>query len=200
MDYTIITDTFIFVADNIVTPEKCTEIIDRFEKYRKHQHQGVTAGGVDISVKESIDLMPDTNPEKWKDIEELFHKKISLMLDLYINHLRNSGILTSFKNNEAIYLVPPSTENMMDTGYQIQRTSPGKGYIWHNDAASHRLLTFILYLNDVEEGWTQFYTGDQVSPSLGRGVIFPATWTYYHQGYPPKQTKYIMTGWLHEPH
>ena len=200
MDSTIITDPFIFVADNIVTPEKCTEIIDRFEKDRKHQHQGVTAGGVDISVKDSIDLMPDMNPEEWKDIEELFHKKISLMLDLYINHLRNSGILTSFKNNEAIYLVPPSTENMMDTGYQIQRTSPGKGYIWHNDAASHRLLTFILYLNDVEEGWTQFYTGDQVSPSLGRGVIFPATWTYYHQGYPPKQTKYIMTGWLHEPH
>ena len=194
------TDRFIFVADNILTPEKCTEIIDRFEKDRKHQHQGVTAGGVDIDVKDSIDLMPDANPKDWKDIEELFHKKISLMLDLYITHLRNSGLLTSFKNNEAIYLVPPSTENMMDTGYQIQRTSPGKGYIWHNDAASHRLLTFILYLNDVEEGWTQFYTGDQVSPSLGRGVIFPATWTYYHQGYPPKQTKYIMTGWLHEPH
>ena len=199
MDSTIITDPFIFVADNIVTPEKCTEIIDRFEKDRKHQHQGVTAGGVDISVKDSIDLMPDMNPEEWKDIEELFHKKISLMLDLYVTHLRNSGLLTSF-NNDGIYLVPPNLENMMDTGYQIQRTSPGKGYIWHNDAASHRLLTFILYLNDVEEGWTQFYTGDQVSPSLGRGVIFPATWTYYHQGYPPKQTKYIMTGWLHEPH
>ena len=199
MDSTIITDPFIFVADNIVTPEKCTEIIDRFEKDRKHQHQGVTAGGVDISVKDSIDLMPDMNPEEWKDIEELFHKKISLMLDLYVTHLRNSGLLTSF-NNDGIYLVPPNLENMIDTGYQIQRTSPGKGYIWHNDAASHRLLTFILYLNDVEEGWTQFYTGDQISPSLGRGVIFPATWTYYHQGYPPKQTKYIMTGWLHEPH
>ena len=199
MDSTIITDPFIFVADNIVTPEQCNEIIDRFEKDRKHQHQGVTAGGVDISVKDSIDLMPDMNPEEWKDIEELFHKKISLMLDLYVTHLRNSGLLTSF-NNDGIYLVPPNLENMIDTGYQIQRTSPGKGYIWHNDAASHRLLTFILYLNDVEEGWTQFYTGDQISPSLGRGVIFPATWTYYHQGYPPKQTKYIMTGWLHEPH
>ena len=199
MDSTIITDPFIFVADNILTPEKCTEIIDRFEQDRKHQHQGVTAGGVDISVKNSIDLMPDSNPKEWKDIEELFHKKISLMLDLYVTHLRNAGLLTSF-NNSAVYLVPPNLESMMDTGYQIQRTSPGKGYIWHNDAASHRLLTFILYLNDVEEGWTQFYTGDQVSPSLGRGVIFPATWTYYHQGYPPKQTKYIMTGWLHEPH
>lgn len=199
MDSTIITDPFIFVADNIVTPEKCNEIIDRFEKDRKHQFQGVTGGGVDINVKNSIDLMPDMNVEEWKDIEDLFHEKISLMLDLYVTHLSNAGLLTSFKN-DSTHLVPPHTENMMDTGYQIQRTSPGKGYIWHNDAARYRLLTFILYLNDVEEGWTQFYTGDQISPSLGRGVIFPATWTYYHQGYPPKQTKYIMTGWLHEPH
>ena len=50
MDSTIITDPFIFVADNILTPEKCTEIIDKFEEDRTHQHQGVTAGGVDISV------------------------------------------------------------------------------------------------------------------------------------------------------
>lgn len=200
MDSTIITDPFIFVADNIVTPEKCNDIIDRFENDKENQAQGVTAAGVQMEVKNSIDLMPDHNPAKWKDIEELFHKKISLMLDLYVNHLANAGTLTSFVNNNSIYLVPPNLENMVDTGYQIQRTRPGKGYTWHHDAAPHRILTFILYLNDVDEGWTQFYTGDQVSPSLGRGVIFPATWTYYHQGYPPKQTKYIMTGWLHEPH
>ena len=60
-----------------------------------------------------------------------------------------------------------------------------------------RYLTFILYLNSVEEGWTQFYNGNQVSPKAGRLVFFPATWTYVHQGYPPKQTKYLMTGWMH---
>tara|TARA_R100000353_G_C6498720_1_gene193659 strand:+ start:114 stop:716 length:603 start_codon:yes stop_codon:yes gene_type:complete len=200
MDSTVLNDPFVYVAENILTPEKCSEIIDRFEKDKKHQHQGVTAGGIDIEVKNSIDLMPDMNPEEWKDVEDLFHEKISLMLDLYINHLSNAGVYSSFVNNDQIHLHPPNLEKMMDTGYQIQRTRPGKGYTWHHDAAPHRILTFILYLNTVDEGWTQFYTGDQVSPSTGRGVIFPATWTYYHQGYPPLQTKYIMTGWLHEPH
>ncbi len=48
MDSTIITDPFIFVADNIVTPEKCNDIINRFENDKENQAQGVTAGGVDI--------------------------------------------------------------------------------------------------------------------------------------------------------
>ena len=56
---------------------------------------------------------------------------------------------------------------------------------------------FILYLNTVEEGWTQFGNGDQIAPITGRAVMFPATWTYVHQGYPPRQTKYIMTGWMY---
>ena len=74
-------------------------------------------------------------------------------------------------------------------------------YVWHHDGQfdqfKTRELTYILYLNDVDEGWTQFYNGNQVSPRAGRVIIFPATWTYIHQGYPPKQTKYLMTGWLH---
>ena len=87
MDSTIINDPFVFVAEDIITPEKCSEIIDRFEKDKKHQRQGVTAGGIQIEVKNSIDLMPDNNPEDWKDVEDLFHEKISLMLDLYIKPL-----------------------------------------------------------------------------------------------------------------
>ena len=93
------------------------------------------------------------------------------------------------------------TNNVTDTGYQIQKTNSGKGYIWHNDyehdSQKSRMLTYIIYLNDVEEGWTQFYNGDQISPRAGRVVIFPATWTYVHQGYPPLQNKFLITGWIH---
>ena len=98
-------------------------------------------------------------------------------------------------------VIHPQRESITDTGYQIQKTEPGKGYVWHHDGQfdqfKTRELTYILYLNDVDEGWTQFYNGNQVSPRAGRVIIFPATWTYIHQGYPPKQTKYLMTGWLH---
>ncbi len=200
MDSTIINDPFIFVAENILTPNKCEEIINRFEADKENQRQGVTAKGIDLNVKNSIDLKADDFPEKWKDIEELFHESISLLYNLYITHLRNAGTFHNFSTNTYSTLGPPNVENMMDTGYQIQRTEPGKGYIWHHDFCEYRLLTFILYLNTVDEGWTQFYTGDQVEPVVGRGLVFPATWTYYHQGFPPKQRKYIMTGWLHEPH
>ena len=57
MDSTIINDPFVFVAEDIITPEKCSEIIDRFEKDKKHQRQGVTAGGIQIEVKNSICLL-----------------------------------------------------------------------------------------------------------------------------------------------
>jgi len=63
-----------------------------------------------------------------------------------------------------------------------------------------RVLTFIWYLNDIEEdGYTEFMDGTKVQPKTGRFCLFPATWEYHHRGYPPKsQTKYICTGWLHK--
>ena len=65
---------------------------------------------------------------------------------------------------------------VFDSGYQIQRTSVGKGYSWHDDfdlkgmngEDGPRYLTFIWYLNTVDEGWTQFHNGNQVAPKQGR--------------------------------
>ena len=89
----------------------------------------------------------------------------------------------------------------MDTrhnGFQIQRTKPDEGYAWHNDSCSQRLLTWIWYLNDVEEGYTEFYDGFKVKPETGKLMIFPATWQYPHRGVPPKTgLKYICTGWVY---
>tara|TARA_Y100000401_G_scaffold37371_1_gene27998 strand:- start:1219 stop:1824 length:606 start_codon:yes stop_codon:yes gene_type:complete len=201
MDSTIIRDPFIFVADNLIEPDKCQDIINRFEKDKKTQKQGCTAAGVNLNIKNSIDLKVDDNPDEWKDVEDLFHKTLGTLIDLYCTHIVDSGGgLIHFTDGMGFHMTPPYIDNIMDTGYQIQRTKPGKGYVWHQDYSRDRILTFIFYLNTVDEGWTQFWTGDQVSPMVGRGLVFPATWTYFHQGFPPLQTKYIMTGWLHEPH
>ena len=200
MDSTIITDPFIYVADDILAPTKCKEIIDRFEERKEQQKPGETGLGLRTDIKDSTDLKVDYHPDEWKDVTNIFKECVSNLFNQYVSHLSNAGNFYNFYSNTYTTLTPPNTESMMDTGYQIQRTYPGKGYIWHHDSEDYRLLTFIIYLNTVDEGWTQFYTGNQVEPVVGRGLIFPATWTYFHQGYPPKQTKYIMTGWLHEPH
>ena len=195
MDTTILSDPYVWVYDSVIPNKKCREIINRFESDNRH-HQGITAGGVQKQVKDSLDLFV-TDLSTWKDIDSLFNSLIGHLLDNYRLHLFNAGQLTSFTTNQRLPIMPPLGKNVRDVGYQIQKTEPGKGYTWHSDYELGRVLTFILYLNTVEEGWTQFYNGDQVSPQAGRCVIFPATWTYYHQGLPPKQTKYIMTGWIY---
>ena len=195
MDSTILTDPFIWVYDNVIPNNKCREIINRFEADNRH-HQCMTAGGVQKNVKNSLDLFV-TDLNDWKDIDDLFKDLIQHLIIQYSTHLKNSSNLISFTENKQIPIAPALTSNVRDVGYQVQKTNPDEGYVWHSDYEIGRILTFILYLNTVEEGWTQFYNGDKVSPQAGRCVIFPATWTYYHQGYPPKQTKYIMTGWVY---
>lgn len=87
---------------------------------------------------------------------------------------------------------------------RIQKTKIGGGYhIWHCEAdgrvTGNRILAWMLYLNDVEEGGeTEFlYQHKRVKPKTGTLVIWPAAFTHTHRGNPPlSNTKYIITGWI----
>lgn len=87
---------------------------------------------------------------------------------------------------------------------KVQKTETGEGFHnWHFENSdrlnSVRLLTFTLYLNDVEEGGeTEFlYYPMRVKPEKGTLLIFPAAFTHTHRGNQPLSgTKYIATGWL----
>ena len=68
----------------------------------------------------------------------------------------------------------------------------------HNDAL-HRVVLFMFYLNDVEEGGqTEFYYQHRsVKPKAGRMVIAPAGFTHTHRGcIPESNDKYILTSWM----
>jgi hypothetical protein len=88
--------------------------------------------------------------------------------------------------------------------FKVQRTSPNEGYhIWHFEDTTrmqrNRLLTFMVYLNDIEDGGeTEFlYLSKRIKPVAGRVLIWPAGYTHTHRGNPPlKDTKYIITGWV----
>jgi len=88
-------------------------------------------------------------------------------------------------------------------GNKVQRTNIGQGYhVWHyesaNRASSNRLLTHIVYLNDVEDGGETelLYQRMRIKPKAGTLLIFPAAFTHTHRGNPPySNDKYIITGW-----
>ncbi len=92
---------------------------------------------------------------------------------------------------------------IMSEGMKIQKTEKSQGYhVWHCERSSgrynNRVLSWILYLNDVEEGGeTEFlHYSKRFQPMKGSLLVFPAHFTHVHRGNPPLSgTKYIATGW-----
>jgi len=87
----------------------------------------------------------------------------------------------------------------------IQHYKVGGGFkTWHCERASgddiirDRHLVFMTYLNDVEDGGTEFFHQKTiVKAEKGLTLIWPADWTYTHKGqisYTKEKT--IITGWL----
>jgi hypothetical protein len=68
-----------------------------------------------------------------------------------------------------------------------------------NSGSSLRQVSFILYLNDVQEGGeTVFPTHDmKVAPREGRALMFPASFIFPHLSDPPKSNpKYAIVTWF----
>lgn len=84
---------------------------------------------------------------------------------------------------------------------QILKYAPGEYYDPHCDAGPNvpRVISALLYLNDVEEGGeTEFINfGISVKPKAGRLVIFPSNYAYAHAARLPKTgNKYVAVFWM----
>tara|TARA_Y100000114_G_scaffold46760_1_gene42594 strand:+ start:230 stop:850 length:621 start_codon:yes stop_codon:yes gene_type:complete len=190
---TIVNDCFTWVKDKVLPGDFCKHIIEKFENNIHLAEQGETGNGLDLNTKKSLDLCI-SRWEDWKEENKYMQDSLRSCVAEYQNFTQQTK-RKSFVTGENYHFAPPY-KMYKDTGFQIQKTEAGEGFTWHSDGYAGRVLTYIFYLNTVDEGWTQFHNGDQIAPETGKVLIFPADWTYFHQGYPPKQTKYIMTGWL----
>ena len=91
---------------------------------------------------------------------------------------------------------------------KLQKTPIGGGYsVWHPEqgagSTSTRCASWLVYLNDVEEGGeTEFlYQKFRQKPVKGTLVVWPAGFTHIHRGNPPySNEKYVITGWMSYPY
>ncbi len=206
---TRITDPHIILHNNIFSKDFCRNLISKFETNIEKGKMGITGSGLDERVKRSFDMSMYEYDWIWKEDIKLINNTINSLLDKYVLGRKEwkcfKRINETFDNPIDNGVFSPFTsqtgQHVFSVDITIQKTLPNDGYEWHNDASCEthnglRVLTYIIYLNDVEEGWTQFINGDQVQPTVGSVLFFPATWTYVHRGYPPKSTKYIATNWI----
>lgn len=184
-----------FIYRGNISHDLCDKIIE-YHKNSKEKNpgliigtseQGISSRYVDKKIKDSIDIMLDSNADLYLEYTNQLQKNINTYIEIFpsCNYYSPCGV------NEPI---------------NIQYYPPGGGYkVWHTErgtakgVCSTRHLVFMTYLNDVTDGGgTQFLNQNlTVDAKKGLTLMWPADWTYTHKGVvSPSQEKYIVTGWL----
>ena len=189
----------LYVNKNSLSKELCEEMISYFES-DTHTYPGVTASGLNHDIKDTTDLvishLADRSP--WDIINKTLAAELKYNIKVYIDGLAEKCD-TEYDMFDACELFIPTI--------QMQKYNKNVGkYVYHNDyscdfATKHvRQITFLWYINDVEEGGeTEFWKNQKVKPEAGKLVLFPAHWTFPHKANKPvSDNKYIITGWIYE--
>jgi hypothetical protein len=175
----------VFEINNNLSVDVCREIIGKFENDNRVT-DGHTGGGFNPDMKKSKDLVVSRYKD-WNNINEFLVDKLNENLGKYVEFIKDK--------------FPPDMltvdfSGIKPCGLQIQKSGH---YGWHVDEmVEHhrvRVVTFIWYLNTIEEGGETGFHYRKVKPEAGKFVMFPATWDYPHCGFPATD-KYIITGWL----
>lgn len=186
-----IRDDFIGIFDNFFTDELCDKYIKYFEN----------------CLTENLTVQRSTPSHQISD-RSTDLLSLKYFLETNLNYVGAEFLATFWAKCYPLYnqkfsiLQQFEKHNIFDL--KIQKTMPGEGYhVWHTEtmhrAERNRIMTFMLYLNDVDVGGeTEFlYQKTRIKPQKDRLLIWPAGYTHPHRGNPPlSNEKYIITGWI----
>lgn len=196
-------NNYIYLKYNSLPDELCDEIIDYYNKEGNNRYEGITAGGLNKNTKDTLDYCIPVNnnsDDKWNKINEILSSELQKNLKIYINNIENS-LCNNFTSNYKIFDKNYFKENT----FMIQKYKKQKGkYIYHDDFSidekGHRVITYLWYLNNVEEGGeTEFWHKIKIKPEKGKLLLFPSHFGFPHCGKMPiSSDKIIITGWLYK--
>lgn len=216
---------FIEIYPNAIPDEFCDELINSFERH-SGVTAGHTGGGVDESKKRSLDLMLDSYDDLTPLKNRLLGYTLShatQYFDKYAMALMGAvSVGVSDQSGQSVTLTPNNYEELGKSraeaivkylyrsgSINIQKYLQAKGGYphWHSEQfpqlghneALHRVVLYMFYLNDVQEGGeTEFYYQNRlIKPKKGAMVIAPAGFTHSHRGNVPLSgDKYIATSWI----
>ena len=187
-DFTYLGNSFIggwYIPEDI-----CDQIIDFYNKNKSLHGPGVVGGNKEPTI--DVEFKKCTQLEVIPFAQELNFYNLHLQdtLNHYIKKYEWADYVNAYK----------VMENM-----SIQHYKPGEGfYQWHSENSGdirvrNRHLVFMTYLNDVENGGTEFYyyPNLKIEAKKGLTLIWPVGWTHTHRGVVSNvNEKYIITGWF----
>ncbi len=183
-----------FVHGCYIPDHICDDAIKYFDEHPDRQIRGTIFNAKDdIVVNDSRKKSMDIGFDILQDEED------SRLLSEYLMYLNLCIKEYEYKYNRAGLIA----EYNITEGINLQKYEPGEGYKnWHCERNGlkdqTRCLVFMTYLNDVEDGGTEFMYQKITSPAKkGLTLIWPSDWTHTHRGQISQtHKKYIVTGWL----
>lgn len=184
-----------FIGSWFIEPfSLCNEITNYFDSHQAEQTRGKTNEGLDIQSKNSTDVTIRPRDLGLPELESI-RKYVELLYACHQDYLEQWPFLRS---------ILPRVEI---GSFNIQRYQPGEHFRKvHAErgtiATSHRLLAWMTYLNDVEDGGSTYFTHQDldIQPQKGKTLIWPAEWTHAHMGNVVNSgSKYVITGWMYFP-
>lgn len=196
-------DNFVYEIDNVLSPNLCINIIDKFELDDCNKVSGklgsLNFSRIDTFSKDSVEISIPTSPG-WEKAHEKIKHHFYKALDKYMDHikkiLKSAGVE---EDGDLDFFMDSTFTQSHPIDFNIQKITKNKRYRWHQDTEYHtkRLFTAIIYLNTLgpdDGGKTRFVNGREIEPVAGKMVIFPATWDCAHCGQLVKSdTKYIIS-------
>ena len=190
-------DNFIQVYDDVIDEDSCQMLIDKFES-SEDQYEEVRQAERDEAIAfKQINLV--THHEDWKSVSA---GAMEMFQDYIMTYIHDCKIMP--KQWPTTY----GYEALRIKRYEnndYDRFDPHVDVM--NYETARRFLAFFVYLNDVDEGGeTVFlsinrpgtYIPIKIKPKVGRLLMFPPTWQYYHAGLKPVSgKKYLLSSYCH---
>ena len=175
----------------IEPPSLCDELITYFESNIAKQQVGVSGVGRNLSVKNRRDISIAPNQLDLPG-NEVFKLYINSLFTCYKDYLVQWPFLAEI------------AQNLEMGSFNLGRYQRGQHFQkMHTERVSlnnlHRVLAWMTYLNDVDEGGETCFGhyGLNIKPRKGLTMIWPAEWTHAHKGNVLLgESKYMITGWL----
>ena len=219
-------DSFVHVAPEALAPGVCEQLIARFDAH-PDVGPGLAGGRLDPSVKRSRDLSLLGRTDFSDLVGELLaaarrellryvrlHPFVVLAGSSFARRDESGGEprpltpegLAALPDHELAGLLQ-QVFRLGDLNMQHYARGEGGYFAWHAEVSPgdpsgeplHRVLPFMVYLNDVDEGGeTEWHhQGLRLKPRRGTLVMWPAYFTHTHRGLVPKSSdKYIVTSWI----
>ncbi|WP_320665098.1 2OG-Fe(II) oxygenase [Prochlorococcus sp. MIT 1223] len=173
-------------------------VISFFDRRKDLYRNGIAFGHSSEPAKVSTDIslvsIDRTDPESFA-ISEVIIRGVNAGLEKYLDE---RPLFRECCPEKSLFINPI---------FNLQRYAPGEGFKqWHCDwtvseeatEPVKRVLAWILYCNDIEEGGTEFYwQGCHEEAKRGKLLIFPAGLSHIHRGrVNTTHVKTIATGWI----